>query len=256
MRPVQIALQLIEALSARQPAGVSELAQFIGVPRSTAQRALMALNRYGWIEFADEKRGTWTLSMRALIAAGRATQSHGILRNIAIPVMEELRRASEETIHLMVRHDSSVVLVERLDGLLPVDQFRPFGSDAPLTLTATGKAILAALPSKEADAILREPIPQRAPASITDPAALKRELQTIRETGYAVTQGGNRHNVGAVGAAIVDGSHRPFAALSISGPITRMTPRKCQRFGPLVADAARRISMGVMWQSGATPSHS
>jgi IclR family acetate operon transcriptional repressor len=253
MRPVQIALQLVEALAAHQPAGVTELAQLIKVPRSTAQRALMALHRFGWIQFADEKRGTWTLSTRALIAAGRANQSHGTLRGIAIPVMEELRRATQETVHLLVRQGNSVVLVERLDGILPVEQFRPFGSDAPLTLPASGKSILAALPDKEIAQILREPIPQRSPSSVTDPAKLKKELLSIRKLGFAITQGGNRFNVGAVGAAIVDGLNRPFAALSVSGPLARMTLKRCQRFGPQVSDAARRISMGAMWQTGAMP---
>lgn len=253
MRPVQIALQLIEALAVKQPAGVTELAALIGVPRSTAQRALVALRKCGWIEFADESRGTWSLTMRALIAAGRATQAHGTLRNIAIPVMEELRRATQETVHLMVRNDDRVVLVERLDGLLPVDQFRPFGSDAPMTLTATGKAILAALPAAQLDAILKRPIPRHTEVSITDAAELRKELRRVKEQGFATTRGGNRSNVGAVGAAILDALNQPFAAISVSGPISRMSAARCKKFGPAVRDAARRISMGVMWQSGATP---
>jgi len=253
MRPVQIALQLIEALAVKQPAGVTELAAAIDVPRSTAQRALMALRNCGWIEFADESRGTWSLSMRALITAGRATLAHGTLRNIAIPVMEELRRSTQETIHLMVRSDDRVVLVERVDGILPGDQFRPFGSDAPLTLTATGKAILAALPTAELDVLLKKPIPRHSEMSVTDPAELRKELRRVREQGYAVTRGGNRSNVGAIGAAILDAADWPFAAISVSGPIDRMTAARCRKFGPLVADAARRIGMGVVWQADATP---
>jgi IclR family transcriptional regulator, acetate operon repressor len=253
MRPVRIALQLIEALAEKQPAGVTELAAIIGVPRSTAQRALVTLGQYGWIEFADESQGTWRLTMRALITAGRATQAHGTLRNIAIPVMEELRRATKETVHLMVRSDDSVVLVERLDGILPVDQFRPFGSDAPLTLTATGKSILAALPSNELDAILKKPIPKRSELSVTDPVELRKELRRVREQGYALARGGNRATVGAVGAAILDAMNHPFAAISVSGPLGRMTSVRCRKYGPLVADSARRISMGVMWQAGFTP---
>ncbi len=256
MRPVQIALQLIEALAAIQPAGVTELSRRIDVPRSTAQRALMALHRCGWIQFADEKHGTWTLSMRALIAAGRASQAHESLRNIAVPVMEELRRATEETIHLMVREADTVVLIERLDGILPVHQFRPFGSDAPLTTTASGKAILAGLPKAEADTILSNPLPMRTEASETSPAALRKELQEIRKRGYALTQGGNRRDVGAVGAAIFDRADMPFAAITVSGPLKRMSIRRCEKFGPLVADAANRISMGVRWQRDTRSSNS
>src|ERR1700733_997987 len=100
MRPVQIALQLIEVLSAHQPAGVTELSSLTGLPRSTTQRALVALQNTGWITAADERRGSWSLSLRALMTAGLATETFGPLRMAAIPLMEELRRATEETIHL------------------------------------------------------------------------------------------------------------------------------------------------------------
>jgi len=250
MRPVHITLQLIEALSAVQPAGVTELAALTGIPRSTAQRALMTLYEAGWIELVDAKRGNWTLSLRALIAAGRAGESQGTLRNIAIPVMEELRRSTEETIHLMARQAESVVLIERLDGIRPVEQFRPFGSSAPLNLVATGKAILAALPEDELDDYLREPLPARTPISVTDPEVLRRELVEVRARGYATTFGGNRPTVAAVGAAILDSNGKPFAALSASGPLARITPQRAEVLGPLVADAARRIGMGIGWQKG------
>ena len=249
MRPVHIALQLVETLSAVQPAGVTELAALTGIPRSTAQRALMTLHDAGWIEPADAKRGSWTLSLRALIAAGRATQSQATLRNLAIPVMEELRRASGETVHLMARQGPNVVLIERLDGINPVEQFRPFGSDAPLTLTATGKSILAALDEAELAELLRPPLPSRTPASVTDPVLLRADLVQVRRRGFATTFGANRAGVAAVAAAILDAAGTPFAALSISGPTSRITPERAEALGPLVADAARRVRMGVSWQS-------
>lgn len=252
MRPVHIALQLIESLSAVQPAGVTELAAMTGVPRSTAQRALMTLHDAGWIELADAKRGSWTLSLKALIAAGRATQSQTTLRNLAIPVMEELRRASEETVHLMVRQGHSVVLIERLDGIKPVEQFRPFGSDSPMTLTATGKAILAAMDDAELETFLKPPLPSRTPTSITSPEELRLELAEVRRKGYATTFGTNRARVGAVGAAILDAVGQPFAAISISGPTSRIIPERALELGPMVADAVRRIRMGVSWERGAS----
>lgn len=108
MRPVHIALQLLELLSKEQPAGVTELASLADLPRSTAQRALMTLADAGWIEIADQRRGSWVISLKALMVAGQATESQRQLRNIAVPVMEECRRATGETIHLSVRQGDVV----------------------------------------------------------------------------------------------------------------------------------------------------
>lgn len=249
MRPVHIALQLLEALSKVQPAGVTELSGLTGLPRSTAQRALMTLHDAGWIEIADQRRGSWLLSLKALIVAGQATESQQQLRNIAVPVMEECRRSTGETIHLSVRQGNVVVLLERLDGILPNTQFNPFGSNAPLDVTASGKAILAALPDQELEEYLGQA--QGKTANGTDPAQLRDELDLVRSQHYAAALGGNRRSGGgAVGAAICDPTGYPFAAISASGPLSRMTPERAMSIGPLLRDAAQRIGMGVGWSRG------
>jgi IclR family transcriptional regulator, acetate operon repressor len=207
----------------------------------------MTLHDAGWIEVADPKRGSWLLSLKALIVAGRAAEGQAQLRNIAVPVMEECRRASGETIHLSVRQGSNVILVERLDGILPVTQFRPYGSGAPLGLTAPGKAILAALPKEELDDFLSRPLPGRTAMSVTDPVKLREELNVVKSQGYASALGSNGNGVGAVGAAICDASGRPFAAISASGPLSRMTPERTVSIGPTMRDAAQRIGMGIAW---------
>jgi DNA-binding IclR family transcriptional regulator len=246
MRPIHNALDLIEALSIAQPAGVTELAGITGLPRSTAQRVLTSLHETGWIEYADVGRRDWRLSLRALIVSGRATQAQSLLRNVAVPVMEDLRRNTEETIHLMVRQANHVVLIERLDGLLRVDDFRPLGSDAALSTVATGRAILARLSEDEREAAF---VANAAERKYSDEllAECRLRVSIAQEAGFAITQGSNRLNVGAVGAAILDGDNMPIAAISASGPLSRMDKARCEKFGPLVADAAHRIGMGMQW---------
>ncbi len=246
MRPIHNAIELIEALSIAQPAGVTELSQITGLPRSTAQRVLVSLHEAGWIEYADEKRRDWRLSLRALIVSGRAITGQMVVRNIALPVMEELRRATEETIHLMVRQGHHVVLLERLDGFLPNTQFRPLGSDALMTITATGRAILAKLPDAMAELVIKANVAEAGlPPDLVEES--RQRISIARKAGYAITQGNNRAHIGAVGAAITDAEGTPFAAISASGPLSRMDKARCDQFGPRVADAAERISMGIRW---------
>jgi len=248
MRPVELAFQLVELLSLHQPVGVGELARLADIPKSTAQRTLLALKATGWVEPSAGDRPRWRLTMRALVTSGRANLDHRTLRSLALPVMEELRRATEETVHLTFRFQNVLVLLERLDGIKPVRYFFPYGGVSNLHSTATGKAILAGLPRSELDEFLGRPLKALTEHTLTDPDALRRDLALARERGYAVNFGGNMTHVHGVGAAIVDPRGRPFAALSVSAPGERFTLELAERFGPWVADAARRVSLGVASQ--------
>ncbi|MDD1449931.1 IclR family transcriptional regulator [Sphingomonas sp. H160509] len=245
MRPVELAFQIVELLGQHQPAGVTELAKLAGIPKSTAQRALGALHKTGWIEPASDDRGRWTLSLRALIAAGRANSALETLRGIAIPVMDELRRYSEETVHLNFRFDRLLILIERLDGIKPVRYFFPYGAISTLHATASGRAVLARLNAEELDTYLDRPMRAITRKTIVDPVAFRAEIEATRARGYAITFGGNRPDVHAVGAAITDPTGRPIAAMTISAPSERLDDGMAAAYGPRLADGARRISLGL-----------
>src|SRR5258707_2236 len=127
MKSVRVAIAVLETVAFHQPVGVSDVARRLGLSKTTAQRALTTLHAAGWIEPAEEVRTAWALAIRALVVGGLATDARRGLRSIAVPVMDDLRRTTEETIHLFVRNDDQVVLVERLDGIKPVKVFNPLG---------------------------------------------------------------------------------------------------------------------------------
>ena len=245
MRPVLLSLRIVEEIASRQPVGTSELARRLDLSKTTVHRALMSLHEAGWIEPTEEARRSWRLSIHALVVGGRAADTRAGLRSIALPVMEDLRRATEETIHLLVRYRERVVLIERLDGIKPVRVFNPFGGRARLHRTSSGKAILAHLPQVERDAYLRMPLTSARTRAPIDIAALKKELALIRRRGFAVNLGDNHPDANAVGAAIVDEREHPIAAITVSSPAERMPDALCVARGALVADAARKIALGL-----------
>ncbi|WP_375429572.1 IclR family transcriptional regulator [uncultured Sphingomonas sp.] len=246
MRPVDLAFQLIELLGIHQPAGVSELARLAGIPRSTAQRTLQALHKTGWIEPAGAETTDWVISMRAVIATGRTNHALARLRLVALPVMEELRRVTEETVHLTCRFERALVLVERLDGIKPVRYFFPYGGVVPLHATASGQAMLAHFDDAELDLYLKEPLESTTQLTITDRSELEKRIAVARKRGYATGFGGNHRGVNAVGAAIIDRMDDPVGAISISGPGARLDERRAEEIGGLLVDATRRISMALI----------
>jgi IclR family acetate operon transcriptional repressor len=245
MRPVRISLQILEEVASRQPIGTSELARCLDLSKTTVHRALISLSEAGWIEPTGEARKSWQLSLHALVVAGRAVESQLALRSVAIPVMEGLRRLTEETVHLVTRYRDSVALIERLDGIKPVRIFHPFGGRAPLYRTSSGKAILANLPQAELEAYIQGNLSDGNAGSVAKVQALLRELQVVRRRGFAVNLGQNVPDANAVGAAIIDEGGRPIAAITISAPSERMPEKLCLARGEMIKDAARRISLGL-----------
>jgi len=246
MRAIQTTLQVVEVLGRVQPAGVSEISRELGLPKSTVQRSLKALQAAGWIEAITGERGAWSLSLKALIAAGRGDFATRHIRMAAIPVMEELRRKTQESIYLAARYEQQITLIERLDGIKQVVHAWPLWRSGPMHATSLGKAILAALPEPELADYLAKPLIKVTPVTQTDPELLREELAVTRERGFATAFRTNWPEENGVGAVIRNNRGRAFAAISLSAPADRVSCDDCLALGPMLVDASRRISMGLV----------
>jgi IclR family acetate operon transcriptional repressor len=236
-------LRVVEALSDAGEAGVSELARRTTIPKSTVQRCLNTLAEAGWIVTAGpptDPAGTrWRLSAKVQRIAARVDDRD--VRDLARPVMIELRDRTGETIHLTALEDRQVVLLDRVAGTGPVQVVLPIGHRVPAHAGATGKAILAALDLDALDRYLTHPLERLTASTIADADELRGELDEIRRTGWATNRGEWDQGVAAVAAAIVvEGA--PVGALSISSTPERLPPERMNELGPLVVAAARRIA--------------
>lgn len=241
MQNVVNALRALEEVAERQPIGVAELARAMELPKSSVQRTLITLHGAGWIRPAGSAPTRWVVTTKALHVGRRATGELG-LRDVAVPVMEDLRRRTDETIHLAVREGSKVVLVERLETSQPVRIILPLGQDLSLHASANGKAVLAAEPAGAAESYIAAGLRGFTGTTITDPRRLLDELAETRARGWAVNGGEWREDVSAVAAAVLAESGAPVASISVNVPTSRMTDGARSAYGALVSEAAKRIS--------------
>jgi IclR family acetate operon transcriptional repressor len=239
-----MALLVLEGVADHQPAGVGQLSRVLGLPKSSVQRALRTLGAAGWIQPAAGGVTRWVLTARARHVGRLAGEDTGI-REAAMAAMEMLRRESGETVHLMVPDGDRAVLVERLQTSHPVRIVLPLGSSAPLHGSSNGKAMLARMRPDAARAALGDELPRYTDATIVDWELLETELAEIRGRGYATNNGEWRDDIAAVAAAIVRDDGEPVASLSVSTPISRMSPEDAARYGALVAEAASQVSTAL-----------
>jgi IclR family transcriptional regulator, acetate operon repressor len=244
MRYVLNALRALEEVAARQPVGVGDLARAMELPKSTVQRALVTLHTAGWIRQAGGTPTRWLVTTKAL-HVGRAASGELGLRDVAVPVMEELRRRTDETVHLAVPEGSRIVLIERLETAQPVRIILPLGQNLTPHASAHGKAVLAASADEVVERYIAEGLARFTDTTITDPARLRAELAEIRARGYATNGGEWRADVSAVAAPVVGDHGRPVASLSVNVPTSRMTEAARAEHGVLVREAAKRLGAAL-----------
>lgn len=244
MKSVTRSLTVLETVADRQPVGVGELSRMLGLPKSTVQRILTTLADAGWM-LAEGEPTRWRLSPRAL-AVGRKSSGEVDLREAALDHLRKLSEMTAETIHLCV-HDGAcgIVLLERIDSPQPVRTFHRLGVVDPLHATASGRAILAFLGPEKIEEYIQQGLPRLTERTIVDPGEVRKELQRVRDLGYAVNNSENRANVCAIGAPVRAPGGFPIASIAMSMPDTRFDSNRVPEWATLIKKSAAAIARSL-----------
>jgi DNA-binding IclR family transcriptional regulator len=211
-----------------------------GFNKSTAYRFLAHLEREGYLVRNDKK--AYLLGMKFMEMAARGNWVEGLL-SIAWPFLLELRRLTHETVNLAILDLDQV----RYAGVLESEHvFRLVsapGLKRPVHCTALGKALVAFLPEVERERLLGALTFERlTPHTITSAARFSKELARIRETGFAIDDEEAVLGARCIGAPILNSKRRAIAAISIAGPVSRISKTKASALARAVKAAAAAIS--------------
>jgi DNA-binding IclR family transcriptional regulator len=214
---------------------LEEVARITHLPRSTAHRILDQLVKLSWLEHSSFG---YSLGRRALHLGGGVDDT-AELRAAAAPFLHSLMLRTGLTVHLAVLDEGRVRYLDKVGARFATTVPSRVGGHAPAYCTALGKAMLAWLPAEDVDERIGEGIRTRTGRSIGDLAALHTELNRIRSrSGLAVERGECFDDISCVAAAI-HSPEGPLGAISLVGD----AGTQLERVGPLVLDAARRISL-------------
>ncbi len=203
------------------PVNLKQLATETRLHPSTAHRILSVMVDNRLVDRIEP--GTYRLGIR-LLELGSLVKSRISVRQEALPHMQQLHQELGETVNLSVRHDDEVVYIERTSGnnsMMRVVQI--IGARAPLHITAVGKLFLAEDgPDKFSEYAQRTRLPRYTDNTLTDPDNLARELEKIRNQGYAFDNEEAEKGVSCIGAGILNDEGRLVAGLSVSAPSDRL----------------------------------
>ena len=224
VQSVDRALTVLEILARDGDAGVSGIAEEMGIHKSTASRLLGSLvNRE--LVHQDNERGKYRLGFGILRLASSIPGRLGLVRE-ARPVAERLAEQFKETVNLAVLRSNYAVNLDQAMGPSTLATFDWVGSLTPLHATSSGKVLLAALAPEDRDPILKEAgLPARTPHTITDRRALENELAEVARNGYAVVREEFEIGLNAAAVPIFNHLDTVIGAISISGPAFRFDPQ-------------------------------
>lgn len=216
---VDNALKVILMFATRKSLRLTDISRVLGVAHSTAHRLAAQLAYRGLIQrMADSKV---YIPGPALREVGLGVVRSIDIRSTARPAMERLSQELGETVHLATREEGSVRFLDAVESERALRVSGRTGRLLPAHTTSVGKALLAALPPEEVRALLGDELEAVTDASMTDVAAFERQLEEVREIGYARNRGESEDEVGSIGMVIP--SHgQPTAALSVAAPLSRL----------------------------------
>ena len=241
VQSVDRALDLLEALAtAEGEVSITALAARTKLHVSTVHRLLATLLRRGYVRQNAETSRYYAGAKLATLAEGRSRYNE--LRLAARPVLQTLVEATRETANLSVLDDTAAVYIETAASPQVVRLFTVVGNRVPLHATGAGKALLASLPQTKRDALLdRADLRAHTANTLVDRAALARALDETRERGYAIDDEEYDDGVRCV-AVPIGPIGAPIAALSISGPASRLSKQRCVEIVPQMRRAAGELA--------------
>jgi DNA-binding IclR family transcriptional regulator len=196
---------------ADRPMNLAEIQSTTGIPRATTHRLAAALETHAWLR--RDAEGRYDLG-HGLVALGRESARRFPLADLARPVLEELAATTGESVQLFVREGGRRRCVVSIESPHSLRWIVPEGALLPLGVGSSGRL----LDGDPADA-----------ASHGDP------------TGWVESVGEREAGVASVSAPVRSRDGTLLAAVSVSGPIERLSRAPGERFGPAVVAAAERI---------------
>jgi DNA-binding IclR family transcriptional regulator len=239
---------LLDRLAEEPEVSAAGLADSVGEPRSTVYRLLASLQQIDMVE-PGTRRGTYRLGLK-LLRLGSAVSARFDQRQAAVPVMERIHQATEETVFLCIRDGYEAVCIERIDGRWVQSMALRLGGSLPLHVGAAPRALLASEPRELWEEYLaRGPLEPYTPRTPTTRKRLVQALEETRRTGWSVSDGDVVLGMAAVGAPIYDHRGAVCAALSMSGPRPTILGQNLEASRELIVSGASEISAALGFAS-------
>jgi IclR family transcriptional regulator, acetate operon repressor len=222
--------------------GVSDIARATGLSTSTAHRVLASLCTHGLVTKVGPN---YALGPRILQLAAAARDT-GNLTAVARPVMTRLRDDTGETVGLHVIKGSGRFVIDQVESTQPLRRtYTEWGQPIPLYQGAPSRVLLAYSDDHTVASVLAGPFESITPNTVVDREQLARQIELIRQNGYTFSFEERVAGIRSIAVPLRDYTGAVIAAMSVTGPASRVTEEWMHRTLPTILQAAADISAGL-----------
>lgn len=239
---VDRAMSVLDYLSySTSPLSLAQISSGLKINKASIYRTLKSLTANGYV-YRDDTTGTFQLSFKICELSSRILDRLD-LKFIARSSLEDLNRETGETVHLVIRDWSRGVYIDKIESTHAIRTRSTIGARTFLHSTAAGKVLLAGLPwGKVEEIIAGVGLPQRTSNTITDPEALRAELNKVSQQGWADDREENEEGINCIAAPLINYKHVVVAAISISYPALITYNDRINELQDAICDTAQKIS--------------
>jgi len=238
VRAVERALDILLCFTTRSDLGLTEIASQIGLHKSTVHRLMATLEEKGFV-IRDAATEKYRLGIRIWELSAHMSRSDDPAI-LLLPAMERLRDRLGETVSLYLRDGSERIRIQAVQSDQAIRRVAPVGVRLPLSVGASSKVLMAFATEEDREELMNGP---EWPVFI-DPEVYLAQMGDIREKGYATSYEEREPGAAAVSVPIMDRKGNIAAALSVSGPVSRLSQETLHEYAPVLKEAAAQ--MGLM----------
>lgn len=236
------AFKIIEAFNRKhKELSISDLADKTSLSKSTVHRLVSTL-----VELRILKQNPDNLRYQLglkIFEIGQIAYHQMDLRHIAKESLERLSQLTGETTHLVVMDENEILYIDKIDSFQAVNMTSYIGQRLPAHSSAVGKILISYFSEEQLENyILCKGLPAKTKNTITDPDILKEKLIQVKKQGYSIDNEENEPYVRCVATCIKNYQGNPVAAISVSGPVMRMTDGKIKTITKEICSTAEEIS--------------
>jgi IclR family transcriptional regulator, acetate operon repressor len=245
-------LSLLEALAAAESGlSLTDLARRVELAPSTAHRLLATLEKMGYV-YQGGDLARWYVGLQAFTVGSSFLANRDFVAQ-SHPYLRRLMEQSGETANLGILDGTEAVFIDQVQCRETMRTIVKLGSRVPLHASGVGKAIFAALPDEQIDALVKvKGLPRITANTITSPEIMWASIRVIRQRGFSFDDEEHLPGTRCVAAPIYDEHAEALGALSLAGPLSRLPDDRIKQLGPLVAHTAEELTrrLGGRWPHG------
>ncbi|MFD2115376.1 IclR family transcriptional regulator [Paenibacillus yanchengensis] len=237
VRAVDRALDILLCFTIRTDWAMTEIAEHVGLHKSTVHRMLATLEEKGFIE-RDRQTERYHLGLKVWELSANLSRSED-QATIWLPELVRLRDELGETVSIYVRDGMERVRIQAVQSNEPIRRVAPVGARLPLYAGASSKVLIAYAEPAIQDMILND----ESFRQNVDITLYQEQMSELLALGYATSVEERESGVAAISAPIFDRYGQLAAALSVSGPASRLTMARMKQYAAIMIESTRQMGM-------------